>query len=346
MGGNALKEHNTIRLDKKQYQKVELDVCQALRCLSNVYHFKVRPVKSYFTKDSFGDCDIVVDSRYMTVYGTERIIAALEQFYQTTIPHIKNGPVLSVAVPVSESFNFQVDLIFTDVLDFDFACRYYNWNDVGNLIGRVAHKMGLKFGHNGLWVVVREDTHVIGEICLTKDFNKAVEWLGFDSDQHEYGFYGYTDMFPFIAQSEFFNPDIYKLENRNHTARVRDKKRKTYTDFLQWLEKDGVGMNHHLFDENKQHYIQEAVTWFGKNSEYNAILVKALQAKNAKKKFNGNRVSELTGMKGKDLGNLMQYLKDLPFFTPSNIFNMHQTDVDLEVARSFNVWLDIDQSSH
>lgn len=40
---------------------------------------------------------------------------------------------------------------------FNTSLEYLNWNDLGNLIGRIAHKFGLKYGHKGLLYIIKND---------------------------------------------------------------------------------------------------------------------------------------------------------------------------------------------
>lgn len=39
-----------------------------------------------------------------------------------------------------------------------------------------------------------------------------------------------------MTSSPYVNRDIYLLENRKQKARARDSKRKTYSEFLAWVE--------------------------------------------------------------------------------------------------------------
>ncbi|MFX7063789.1 hypothetical protein ABTH87_19220, partial [Acinetobacter baumannii] len=83
---------------------------------------------------------------------------------------------------------FQVDLIKTANTSFDFAARYFGLNDFGNLIGRIAHQFGAKFGHLGLLYPIRDvrnNSHLIAEICITSDFSEALDLLGYDAARYE-----------------------------------------------------------------------------------------------------------------------------------------------------------------
>lgn len=317
MGGNALKgQVKTVRVSAVDGNKHGVFAMQILRCLSG-HTLKTYMVKSYYSKETMGDVDIVVESGLFAEYDAAQIIEAFKDFYATPfIPFKKNGPVLSLGVPLDELCTefLQIDLISTPIDHFDFACRYYNWNDCGNLIGRVARKMGLKFGHDGLSLPVRNGTQLLATINLTTDFDQALYFLGFDFERHMKGFIDLEDIFQWVADSFHFNPSIYPLEARNHTARVRDKKRPTYMAFLRWCDEHKDEFEGcYEFGDNKEEYIRSALQWFDKEKEYDQILRHAELSQRTRKKVLGC-IRELTDIDGSDLGMFLGYLrKEHPF---------------------------------
>src|SRR3546814_18901157 len=60
--------------------------------------------------------------------------------------------------------------------------------------------------------------------------------MGYSPDGLDQGFETPEDIYSFVASSPFFSSDIFLLENRNAKARMRDKKRKMYMEFLLWCE--------------------------------------------------------------------------------------------------------------
>lgn len=306
MGGKALKEHNAVRLDKQNFDRIADEVTGML----NELGIKHELVKSYRTKSDFGDLDVLV------VGSAEPFVQHLRARYSEAhgveVPVVRNGPVISVGLPERVTDDgieevFQVDLIQTTEEEVGFSSNYFAWNDMGNLLGRIAHKFGLKLGHDGLWVIVREDTHVVGEICLTRNFFDALRSIGYDEEVYRQGFDTLEDIYQFVVSSEFFNPEIFKLENRNHTARMRDRKRPVYMEFLKWL--DGRDTPRFHFVQDKTGFIEAFVDAFGKRGEYDELLRKREAAKEQKEVFNGRIVSELTGLKEVELGNFMRHLK-------------------------------------
>ena len=73
-------------------------------------------------------------------------------------------------------------------------------------------------------------------IVITKDFDKALKFLGFDVERFKQGFNNMNEVFEFVASSTFFNKDAFLFENRNHKARARDKKRSNYLAALEYFK--------------------------------------------------------------------------------------------------------------
>ena len=55
--------------------------------------------------------------------------------------------------------------------------------------------------------------------------------------------------------------NIFLLENRNYQSRVRDRKRKTYTEFLQWCE-NHPGLPAYTYPEDKAQWLPRLFEWF------------------------------------------------------------------------------------
>lgn len=109
---------------------------------------KPESVMSYATKVDFGDLDVLIEG------GAGYDPTTIAKMLQAT-EVVRNGDVTSIGVKVDEGI-FQVDLIKTPKESFDFTARYFGFNDFGNLVGRIAHKFGAKFGHLGLLYPIRD----------------------------------------------------------------------------------------------------------------------------------------------------------------------------------------------
>lgn len=304
MGGNALKASHGFETRRIQASEYHEQILPAIsRTLTQLFpRSTFAAIPSYGDKPDFGDVDILLETGQLPSQWVQQVI---ERFGPKA--WVKNGNVLSF-----EFREFQVDLIAVPGEEFNWTQRYFAFNDLGNLIGRVAHKMGFKFGHDGFWYVVRDEehsTHVVEEIRVTlHQWERALDLLGFDPAVYARGFSSLQSIFDFVIHSRFFNRDIYLLENRNHASRIRDRKRKTYTAFLDHLEAL-PNLPAYAWSREKQVYLETAFDVFPSfRQAHAAALVKRDRQKAVRLRFNGDRVRELTGLEGQALG---EYIRDL-----------------------------------
>lgn len=307
MGGNALKSIDTRRVDAAEFQALVPAVLDTLAGIVG----RDRPlcvIEAYRHKPDFGDMDVLVSADGLADTYKDEIATAFgsREVY-------RNGNVTSF-----DRNGFQIDLIAIPAQSFDFARAYFAWNDLGNLVGRIAHKMGLKFGFEGLHAPLRDGDHMFAEVLVTHDVDQALSFLGYDAARYREGFDTLEDIFRFTASTRFFNPDIYLLENRNATSRVRDAKRKTYSAFLDWLAAPGglaaarpaPAEGWYRFADDKTSWrpaLRQAFPDFG--DRLDAALARKARHESAAAIFNGRRVGDITGLTGQALGELMRTLR-------------------------------------
>lgn len=206
----------------------------------------------------------------------------------------------------------QVDLVKVPDEVYDFAVNYYSWNDAGNLIGRIARRRGMKFGWDGLQYVHRRGSRKLAKIQVIGDFKQALTYLGFDASKWDDGFDTYEDLFEWVRTSDHFEPSAYPLEHHNHRVRARDRKRKTYNMFLQWLNFTGE----YVPAETEKHVEQmrkdfpEVDLLIKETEKLDDLRVKC------KVLFGGSAVMEYfsdagISIGGKQLGNLMIHVRQL-----------------------------------
>jgi hypothetical protein len=334
MGGNALK-NCTRRYQSKEYhdlaKRLKDFISSELGVLSVV-------IPAYENKDSFGDIDILVMSDLLPSNWKDKLKQKLnlaKDEYQD------NGNCFSIKFE-----EIQADLIIIKEENFQSSLFYFSYNDLGNLLGRIAHINGVKFGHNGLSLTVRPREnmldHVIGEIEITKDPKTILGILGLDIKN--YGkFFDIEDIFEFVASSKYFNPDIFLLENRNCESRIRDKKRKTYMLFLDWCEKNKDRLNRAKYPSKDGRYGYHIKDEFYKEvilSRFPDIKTKVDSMiddfelnREFRKVFNGDIVSKLTGLNGKDLGMFMRSLVHI--LEPKELFIAHPEYVERVIKEEF-----------
>jgi hypothetical protein len=297
MGGNAFE--GLKRLPATEYKDYEAKILTHLESLYQ--HFA--PLRYYRQKPDFGDMDVVVAGEPVSRRVFESFlkdIGADDVFY--------NGSIYSFRYA-----DFQVDLIHVDPALFETAQFYFAYNDLNNLIGRVAHAFGVKFGWDGLTYQIRtESGHRPQKIVLSRDPEQIYRFLGYDYARWQEGFDTLEAIFSFVASSRYFNPALYALQNLNHANRTRNRKRKTYVQFLAWLT--DVGFENTAFESevkegplrvDKSLYLIKLHNAFPAADLLGQLKVYAEEnaAHDARKaKFSGHRVSVWTGLKGSALG--------------------------------------------
>lgn len=337
MGGNALKPAKTKRLDKQSFvlatNKVVSVLSRAIQKVNaehnGVVKFQPYEVKAYRHKETFGDLDLLVDKELFKYYKVEQMFedVKVEFNFDGELPKHRNGPVLSFGVPSDEKdVYFQVDLIHTSAEDFLTHASYLNWNDLGNLVGVVASKTKiLKHGHDGLYYVVRDGYHQLGEVRLTNDYLLALEFLGYDPRVYEQGLDTLQDVYVYAASSKFFDPKLYSFEERNHDQRMRDRKRPTYNGFLQYIEEQDVqGAFNDRVKLQTEDWVKRVYEYFPSfNEKYEEMWDSYNKKKEVRSYFNGDLVlkykPELNGPElGKYMGQLKSLVKDFDEFVLTN----------------------------
>jgi hypothetical protein len=224
---------------------------------------------------------------------------------------VKNGDVTSIEIE-----GVQFDFISVPQDKLQLADIYFAYNDLGNIMGRVAHKMGFKHGHLGFQKVLRDSDHVFAVIDVAEDPKEIFEFLNYDYAKFVEGFATLEDIFKYTASSRFFSTDIYLLHNRNAISRVRDAKRKTYMEFLKWCElQQGLPKYEWPADDEgrdsfREYHLLRAFKWWPKFKDaYYLAVDKHEEHLLFKTRWNGHLVREWTGLVGKPLGEFMAQVK-------------------------------------
>lgn len=320
MGGNATKQYNTIRLDKDTYNKAS----KLLLNLMNQYLDKpFEIIKAYETKDSFGDLDLLSVNNtddfekklLMHENGKNVFIHGVVsdggiKSYAISFK-IDNPTDSSVLLKDNWTKPFQLDFIHKSAEDFDFARQYFSFNDLGNFIGRIASGAGFKFGFDGLYkkIYFNEDGDVVDvkslksqrerqelangkpesnkkiEVLITKDFEKAIEFLGFDYPRYTQGFKTLEDIFQYVQESKYFHLENFLLDNRKADVRHRDLKRPNYNMMVDYFRQHDNGddslptypstLDLYVHFSEAENKIKQAVQDVGNEIKLNKIINKS-----------------------------------------------------------------------
>lgn len=305
MGGNALSVPS-VRLTRKNFERLNADLHRKL--IAAYPQLKFATVESYRAKADFGDLDMLIGDSGFNAREAALALGAVEV--------VTNGPVTSCGLLVDPTKDerdgnmFQVDFIKVAAAEYEYAKSYFAWNDLGNLVGRIAHKMGLAHKHDGLYFFVREGDYLFREILLTRDYDQALTAMGYCPERFARGFDTPLELFEYTASTRHFNVEIFLLDNRNAKSRVRDSKRKTYMDFLDWCEQ-AQWLPAYGFPNDKAEWLPHLFTHFPAfRGEYEKALHDLERSREVKAKFNGELVGSWTGLTGKELGMVMKRFRE------------------------------------
>lgn len=356
MGGNLLKTWNLPekRIPTDEYNQIKdelLNKFQQDQCSSKLLgpsSFKLlgtlcaKVAPSIRNKETHGDLDIIIgkwdDSDIYTTWKDEQDFSKYLENEFGYKPH-KNSNVYSFPYQ-----GFQVDVTFHPLNDFCMSVDYSSWGDLGNIMGRVFHKMGLHFGHSGLSFWIRQglfdnnlqwsdSDHIYDKVVLTRDMKEICEIGGFDYKRWYNGFDTEKDAFDFVVDSKHFNKELFELENLNHTNRTRNRKRGMYMRFVEYVaDSNKVGEpfrskhEYSLMMQSRFSQLQRTINGFRYLYEVD---------KTIKEKVNGKLVMEwlnLSESDGKLVGTIMNEIRDIPRY---NLLEMSQSEMQKRVVDIF-----------
>ena len=330
MGGKALQNTVTRRYQADEYYALIPEVRDVL---SNAFlrTIAANAIPAYRTKESFGDMDML----YSTMNDVPYTVEQLQRLFKPN-EIIKNGDVISL-----DYKELQIDFIHTPWDRYDYALSYFSWNDCGNLVGKLAHRMGLKHGHQGLFLPLREDNNVYSEVCVNTNHSRTLELVGLSIEQFSAGFDTLEDIFEFIAASPYYHPDQYLLENLNTVAKIRDRKRDTYRKFLEFGERqDRSKYAPYEHRTDKTHFMPHIFRKFPKakplfDQEMQAVAAKRM----SRDKFNGDLVATITGLRDKELGQFMIFLKNNCYWAEqSYVIYLSSKFIEDSIVRTFKLY--------
>lgn len=318
MGGKALKNTYTRRYQKGEYFSLWYEVRDLLRAEG----IKCKILLSYRQKDSFGDMDVIVlkDSVLGNISDViTRVFKPNEIF--------KNGPVLSF-----DYKELQIDFIMTSSRNWETSYNFFAWNDLGNYIGKIAHKFGLKYGQDGLTYVYRTENEdrVLGTITVSTDQHAILTFLGLDFETWRNGFETKEDIFEYIISSKYFNPSMFKFDQLSAKHRKRNKKRQMYLEFLEYIKDlDSKRFFYNFVDDKTKHWDMIENSFPGFKERIRKFQLKEERRNVVRNKFNGDKIMKMTGRTGKSLGSLIDEFRNK--YTDEWIYNNPESVVDEKI---------------
>jgi len=341
MGGKLLSKWNLPekRLCNAEYAAMKNMV---VNTFVNNTHNSVLSAPSLRLKESHGDLDIIIGVDNFSGQKSNILSVIYEQFGIAN-PHINTNV---ISFPVN---GFQVDATCVPSEYFHTTYHFTSWGDLSNLVGRTAHKLGLVLSHEGLKYYVREslfnpslrwsdNDHVLEEIIVSKNWRFILNVLGYDVNRWSDGFDTQEDVYCWIAESRYFDPDIFKFENLNHINKTRNRKRPMYAGFVEWCEQNSWKYKKYHF-ESKPYYLPKWCKIFPKSGIPERINNCRRQYKErvlVKSKVNGMLIKEWFSLdngkdNGKLIGNMVAKFKDK--FSNDDIISMDMSDIKNEFIK-------------
>lgn len=312
MGGLAIKQVIGKEGERLTREDVKLYTDIINFSLEKDYHLEF-PVEVQ-EKESFGDIDILLCAKNNNSnfdYIQEVLRNAFKDVGKGYQGYHKNSNVYSLAIN-----DKQIDLLFISHDEMYSAKSYLSNNDLGNLVGRIAHSLGLKYGHDGLTYLMRfeESNHIVKEINLSKDPAYILEFLGFEKkdimtylDYLNIGFSTFEELFEWVTRSKYFDGSKYDLNELNAINRVRNVKRTTYMNFISYLdsnpEKKNKKPDYLIY---KSFFQMEALKLFNKQKDYFDAVYSKIKHDYTAKKFNGEIAKEIFGLEKQNLGEFLK----------------------------------------
>lgn len=297
VGGNLFK---LGRKPRDEYLSIEAEV---RRFLDGLVGDGYRIPRYYASKPDFGDMDVVISGAAVEALG------GAEAFRAAIIEGLQITRTKSVGHVYSTAFrDFQVDYFTRPAELFEATYHYLSFNDLGNIIGKICKRLGLKYGEDGLSYVFRRPSQPSYKKTLgvSRDWPRILTFLGLDVAAWEAGFETLEQMFAWVVVSPWFS--VVPYEQRARTTEQRARRRQTMARFVQWLEEEGIDKRHEFLQE-RDAYVPRIAAAFPE-AELESALAREREAEARvvalREKFSGDRVRAWTGLDGKALGGFMR----------------------------------------
>lgn len=306
MGGKALKIVG-VESERKSTNDFLRIAAEIQPIVEEQLGIETHVVKCFHEKETHGDLDLLLKINH-TFYN--KGINLKKWIDETFKPKgiFSNGSVISF-----EYDNFQVDFIPVKESNWEVSKCFFDYDPTGNLMGKIAHKFGLKYGFEGLRYVYRTEGKKYGEITISKDNAKIFDFLGYDYNEYLKGFNTKKEIFDYIIKGKYFDSSLFLMENLNAIDRKRNRKRATYQEFLQFINENKFESKY-KFKKRKDLYYHDIDSFFPESNF--SVTLKEFRRKEKERKliaskFNGRLIMEWTNLvEGKDVGNAIREFRN------------------------------------
>ncbi|KAF8270788.1 hypothetical protein EI94DRAFT_1698548 [Lactarius quietus] len=213
----------------------------------------------------------------------------------------------------------QVDVnIRKDAQDWENAMFFHAYGDLGMIMGRLAASVGLHLGELGLKMTSEAlvPTHS-STFSLSTSMPDIMSFFGLSMERWEAGFATQHEAFEWIASSRFYVPG--HISNPASRAKSRSN-RAMYQAYFHWndarakaVAENGCPSPQEQETNNRETLVQkigqEALVFFGKQEEHDALVQDNERRLRLKAMWNGRKVGEWTSWSGRLIGRLMTFMR-------------------------------------
>ena len=196
-------------------------------------------------------------------------------------------------------------------------------------MGVIYNRLGFIYGHDGLYLRMDFD-----KLFLSDDINEILQFIKYNPSKIDkminLGFKTYQEMFDTVISSPYFDSEYYRFENLNNENRTRNKKRKTYQMFVDYLEtrpKKSLTFS-------KEMMTYQALDFFGKQKEYIKVLKEKENNKINKQLINGDLITKITGYQREELGKFIVFLKKEEPFMMEHAYYYQSEEIEVKIKNA------------
>ena len=208
MGG---KLWNLGRMPRDKYLEIEREVRLVL---DEVIPGDWQIPRYLLEKTDFGDLDVLVADE--AIGGGTQVDRIADHLAVLGSQRKKVGAIWSTVVS-----GLQVDFFPFPRHALETVRSFMDYGEIGNVVGRMARRLGCTFGERGLAYVYRWSDHYRHDVPLTSDFTEVCRFFGLDYAKWRSGFFSRREMFDWLVSSPYFDPSPYVRDDGRIPALAR-----------------------------------------------------------------------------------------------------------------------------
>ncbi|KAH7098974.1 hypothetical protein BKA62DRAFT_711005 [Auriculariales sp. MPI-PUGE-AT-0066] len=306
MGGSAftasLPDAVFPRMSPARYEALKADLHARLLTL----FARVGTPREAPGKPDYGDIDFVVtDPLPVLVKQNHRHLEVLSETLGAAHALANNTDSFAIAMAPEREEDKHLEQIFVQVdvnkcgsvEKWGRVMFFHSFGDLGMILGLLARSYGLSLGEKGIKIVTAiAEEDELSSFFLSDNFDDILGFFGLDREVHDRGFPTQRAVFDWVRSSRLFHPAcLHESARREH----RRQDRKMYLNFLQFVrDVEDSGDYNDTAPLSRKEIVDQAKLHFGKEDEFNALVLSKKRSTHIKSIFTGKHVMEWTGVQG------------------------------------------------